>query len=226
MTEKNTQRETKKIQELARDYMSKGFRVLVEPRGQKIPTFLRQLAFSPDLIAESETESHVIEVTSRETAERLRELTVVVEAIEKKRGWSFVLVMTNPRTPVPAPRSVVTPKIEELQSSFEKVSTLAELSAEAGNDFSHAVLLSAWAIVEGALRMYLDSGRSKKTVRSPRSVVRDAVMFGYITRSEGEFLESVAKMRNVIAHGAVNIGIPKSRIDRLLKVCRSLVVTV
>lgn len=222
MTDKNTPREAKKIQELARDYSSKGFHVSVGPRGKEIPEFLRMLHFSPDLIAESEAESHVIEVTSRETAERLRELTEVVEAIEKRRGWNFILVMTNPRTPSPAPSVTAIPILEELDDAFETVSKLAKLSAESGHGFSHAVLLSAWAIVEGALRMYLDSGKVKKRVHSPISIVRDAVMMGFITRSEGEFLDSVARTRNDIAHGAVSLNIPISTIDRLLKLCGSL----
>lgn len=223
MTAKKTKREQRKIQELARDYASKGFRVSVEPRGQAVPAFLRKLDFAPDLIAESDDESHVIEVSSRDTAERLRELSKVVETIEKRRGWSFILVMTNPRMPTPAFATPDIPRLNDLQDSFERVSTLAELSRESDNDFAHAVLLSAWAIVEGALRMYLHSGRTEMRARSPRSIARDAVMFGFITASEGDFLDSVAQLRNAVAHGAVDTKISASTLNRLMSLCKSLV---
>jgi uncharacterized protein YutE (UPF0331/DUF86 family) len=223
MTAKNTKREQRKIQELARYYASQGFRVSVEPRGQAVPSFLRKLDFAPDLIAESDDESNVIEVSSRDTAERLRELSKVVETIEKRRGWKFILVMTNPRTPTPALATPGIPRLNDLQDSFDRVSTLAELSRESNNDFAHAVLLSAWAIVEGALRMYLYTGRTEMRARSPRSIVRDAVMFGFITPNEGHFLDSVAQLRNAVAHGAVDTKIPASTVNRLMSLCKSLV---
>jgi len=223
MTKNNTARELKKIKELARDYTSKGFRVSVEPRGQDMPAFLRSLDFCPDLIAESDAESYVIEVSSRDTAERLRELSEVVNAIEKRRGWSFILVMTNPRVPSPVPGPSPIPQLRDLQDSFRKVSNLDELSRKSNHDFSHAILLSGWAVIEGALRMYLDTGQSKAHEHSPRSIVRDAVMIGYITRKEGEFLSRVAELRNVVAHGGVNTYIPTSTIKRLLVLCKQLV---
>ena len=95
MKKSNTKREAKKIRELSRKYKGEGFRVSMLPNGTAIPEFLRQLDYAPDLIAESEKESYVIEVSSRDTAERLREISNVVDTIEKKRGWDFILVMTT-----------------------------------------------------------------------------------------------------------------------------------
>ena len=223
MTKTNTQRELRKIRELARDYESKGFHVSVEPRGSAVPAFLRKLEFSPDLVAESDEESHVIEVSSRDTAERLRELSPIVDAIEKKRGWNFILVMTNPRTPSGAPSATEAPSLDELQASLENVKELSVLSTKSENRFTHAVLLSAWAVVEGALRMYLYTGKPEKQPRSPRSIVRDAVMYGFITATEGNFLDSIAQIRNSVAHGAVNTKVPAKTLSRLLSLCDSLV---
>ena len=95
MSEANTNRERAKIRELARDYRSKGYRVMVSPRGTALPQFLRPLGYLPDLIATSKRGSHVVEVSSRDTAQRLRELSPIVEAIEQRQGWEFVLVMTE-----------------------------------------------------------------------------------------------------------------------------------
>lgn len=223
MTDTNTQRETKKLQELARDYADKGFRVAIYPKEEDIPAFLRRLHFSPDLLAESDEESHVVEVSSRDTAERLRELSEVVDVIEKRRGWSFVLVMTNPRTQPASFADAELPQLEDLQRALQSVQSLAELSRQSHNEYAHAVLLSAWAVVEGALRMFLDTGKNHVKSRHPRSIVRDAIMVGFITSAEGEFLDAVAQLRNSVAHGVVNMRVSATTIKKLLKLCSSLV---
>ena len=201
MMKSNTQREAKKIRELARDYESKGFSVSILPRGTAVPVFLRKMNYTADLIVKSEKESYVIEVSSSDTADRLREISKVVGAIEKKPGWDFILVMTNPRTPSAVRVANKPPSIEDLHESFIRVKSLANISIKSEDKFSHAVLLSAWAIAEGALRIYLNSNKPEKLSRSPRSIVRDAVMYGYLTANEGGFLDSVAEVRNAIAHG-------------------------
>lgn len=223
MTDTNTQRELKKIRELARDYKKKGFSVSIEPQGNSIPSFIRELNFTPDLIAKSQEESHVIEVSSRDTAERLRELSKIVDAIEKKRGWRFILVMTNPRTSSVASAQPPIPELPELQSSYKNLSKLMSLSSNYGNEFDHAILLLAWSIIEGALRMYNYTGKSTMPVRTPQSVVRDAVMIGFITQKEGEFLDSIAKIRNSVAHGAADTKIREASLKKLVKLCESLV---
>lgn len=219
----STQREAKKIRELARSYKAKGFRVSVLKRDTEIPAFLRHLNYTPDLIAESEEESYVIEVSSSDSVERLREISEVVDAIEKKRGWNFILVMTNPR--IPSADRVVNklPSIQELHESFMKVKSLASISSDLEDKFAHAVLLSAWAIVEGALRVYLYSNKPEMLRRSPRSIVRDAVMYGFITANEGSFLDSVAEVRNAVAHGATTIKVTQKMLKKLLARCESLV---
>lgn len=223
MTKTNTQRELKKIQELARDYKKKGFIVSIEPKGNAIPAFIKKLNYTPDLIAISQEESHVVEVSSRDTAERLREISELVDAIEKKRGWRFILVMTNPRASSVVSIQPPIPELSELQSAFKKLSKLVELSINFGNEFDHAILLLAWSIVEGALRMYNYTGKSKTPVRAPQSVVRDAVMIGFITQKEGEFLDYIAKIRNSVAHGAVDRKIRTASLNKLIKLCETLV---
>lgn len=223
MTHNNTPREQKRIREVAKEYENKGFAVSVEPSGAALPAFLREASYSPDIIATSGKETHVIEVSSKDTAARLRQLSKVVEKIEAKPGWRFVLVMTNPRITTRDLSSSEIPRLEDLQKALVLVLALEKASLKANANFSQAVLLTAWAIVEGALRMYLFSNRSKVPSGSPHSIVRDAVTYGFINRSEGEFLDSVAKIRNAVAHGAVNIKTPSDKLERLLSLCRSLV---
>jgi Holliday junction resolvase len=223
MIKNNTKREIKKIRELVREYEKKGFTVTVEPSGYTLPDFMRELNYIPDLIAISQEESHVVEVSSRDSAERLREISKIVDTIEKERGWRFILVMTNPRVPTVEAIQPAVPELSDLQSAYNRLLKLEELSHNYKNEFDHAILLSAWSIVEGALRMYNYTGKSKTPVRSSRSVVRDAVMIGFITQKEGEFLDYIAGIRNPLAHGAVNSKISAASLNKLVKLCKSLV---
>lgn len=223
MIKTNTKREIKKIQELAREYKKKGFTVYIEPTGNEVPDFIKNFNYTPDLIAISQEESHIVEVSSRDTAERLREISKLVDTIEKERGWRFILVMTNPRVSSVESIQPAIPELSDLQSAFKKLSELVELSDNNKHKFDHAILLSAWSIVEGALRMYNYTGKSSMPVRSPRSVVRDAVMMGFITKEEGKFLDNIAEIRNSIAHGAVDNKISTASLTKLVKICKSLV---
>ncbi len=223
MTETNTQREIKKIKDLARDYEKKGFEVSITPKGNAIPRFIKELNFMPDLIAKSQEETYVIEVSSRDSVERLRELSSIADAIERKRGWRFVLVMTNPRASSAASIQPPLPELQDLQASYKKLSKLMNLSSNYGKDFDQAILLLAWSIVEGALRMYNYIGKSKTPIRTPKSVVRDAVMIGFITQTEGEFLYNIVEIRNRVAHGAVETKIRDASLKKLVKLCESLV---
>ena len=134
--------------------------------------------------------------------------------------------MTNPRVSSVETIQPTIPELSDLQSAFEKLLKLVELSHSYEHEFDHAILLSAWSIVEGALRMYNYSGKSKRPVRSSRSVVRDAVMLGFITQEEGEFLDNIAEIRNSVAHGAVDSKIRTASLTKLVKLCKSLVTEV
>ena len=113
----------------------------------------------PDLIAEGPDESIVIEVTSKDSVERLRELSRVSETIERQRGWQFVLVMTNAREPMGPDFPVPLADVDELRNALSDLLDLHALCKKEKGRYTHAVLLSAWAIVEGVLRMYLYAGK-------------------------------------------------------------------
>lgn len=220
------ERERRKAQRLARDYEKQGFRVSVEPRGEQLPEFLRESSYKPDLIVEGPEESIVIEVTSRDSVERLRQLSDVSRRIRRQRGWEFMLVMTNARSPREPDFPVHLADINDLQDAFRRVEELYEQCKTNGGEYSHAILLSVWAIVEGVLRMYLYTGkRNSQQVRSAHSLVRDAVMLGFLELEEGRFFDRMASARNRVAHGVVTERVSAADLDRLVRECRLLLST-
>ena len=174
-----------------------------------MPDFLCNSGYRPDLIVENQGESIVIEVTSRESVARSRELLDVLEKIDLQKGWAFELVMTVPNS-------------DEERNADEELLNLYELSNSRGSRYSHAVLLTAWTIVEAVLRMLLHTDeRDKQRLRSPRSLVRDGVMLGFIELEDGEFLDRMALTSTRIAHGGLSERVAEQDVKRLVEWCKS-----
>lgn len=221
---KRSGRERRKTLLLAREYEGRGFSVAVEPQGERLPEFLRELRFRPDLIVEAPGESIVVEVTSRESVDRLRELSVVSERIEREPGWRFMLVMTNPRSPREPEFPVPLAQLGDLRDAVRRVERLHEQFRSGETGYEHAVLLLAWSVVEGILRVYLYTGKGNNAqARSGQSLVRDAVMLGFVELEDGEFLDRMAPVRNRIVHGVVSERVSGPDLDRLVRMCRSLI---
>ncbi len=217
-------RERRKTLLLAGEYEERGFRVDVQPQGERLPKFLRESRYRPDLIVEGHGESIVIEVISRESVERLRELSDVSETIERQPGWRFMVVMTNPRSPRERDFPVPLAELDDLREAVRRVEKLHEQFRNGEAGYEQAVLLLAWTVVEGALRMYLYTGKRRQVqVQLGQSLVRDAVMLGFVELEDGEFLDRMASVRNRVAHGVVSERVSDADLDRLVRVCRSLV---
>lgn len=220
MSDVNTRREHSKILELARKYSKQGFEVLTSPRGEKLPEFLRQFNFRPDLIAISEKQKYVIEVTSKKSAKDLDRLTPLIEAINEEPSWEFLLVMTNPRETHDIKHEPL--HFDEIQILLKRVGALSELSKQSNHEYDDAVFLMAWTVVEAALRMYLHEERRSKPPRTSRSLIRDAVIQGFVDRREGDYLSKMLEIRNAISHGVRSRRVSHTDLDRLLKITTAL----
>lgn len=218
-----TEREYQKARRLVRDFKKKGYTVHMEPRGAQLPEFLRDSGYMPDLIVESPDESIVIEVTSKHSVARLKELSDVSETIERQPGWQFMVVMTNARVPTGPDFPVPLADVDELQKALSDLLDLHNLSKKTEGRYSHAVLLSAWAVIEGVLRVYLYTDEhGQRQVRSPHSLVRDGVMLGFLELEDGEFFDRMASARNRVAHGVVGEKVAVQDLESLVQQCRSL----
>src|SRR2546421_239635 len=85
---------------VAASYRNRGYRVTVEPTIRQLPDFLS--SFRPDLIAENEDESLVIEVKLPGSAPSGPGWDQLALEIGKHPGWKFEIVSDDPNEPVPA----------------------------------------------------------------------------------------------------------------------------
>jgi hypothetical protein len=209
-----TKREEDKIKELARQYTAKGYRVVMEPSRSELPEFMRSLGYLPDLIAYGEKGNLVVEVKTSQTVSSAQGFSRFIDLVGQQEGWDFVLVMTNPKSrPTRGQRSDALSAHQALEQL-----TQAENVLEAGpqGSFNNAALLVAWAGFEAAVRLSLSQLYDKDRMATLPTLVRDGVMYGVITRKDGEFIEKLMQLRNSVAHGFASKTVAQKDLKRLI----------
>ena len=189
-------RERQRVMELIQEYRSKGFTVLEPSDRDDLPEFLRNRNYLPDLIARSKDENLVIEVKSSESIATLEPLSHISELVNARKGWQFVLVLTNPRQE----KGVASPA-----ASRAKVLQLIERAKHVESLDDPALLeawfIYAWVAAEACLEL-LSSEVETQKIR-PAGVmtyIRNLAMQGELDRKDAQRLERLYKARSAILH--------------------------
>ena len=215
-----TKRENERAKELAREYKRKGFKVTIEPSINQLPNFMRNLNYIPDLIVTSNKENFVIEVKSSRTIGTAKEFSHMADYIKNQKGWDFILVMTNPKDKQDIRASGILPNSRHAIELFEQAESV--LGSGKGVAFNNASLLIAWAGIEAAIRYYLNTIYKTNDFGGPQTLIRDAVMYGIVSRKDGEFLESIMLVRNSLSHGLQGRKVLKNQVKRLIKIGKNI----
>lgn len=191
----NPPREGNRITDIANEYRRKGYKVKVCPSRDDLPSFL--FDYRPDIIAEGERESVVIEVKSRQDLSNNDQIYRMAKIVGVQPGWRFELVMTNPKGSTLISSESRLPTIEELSTRLTKAKRLA------GHGDLEAATSTAWSAAEGLLRLI---GKAENIVldREPSSyVTKKLYSLGLIDNSSYQELSKVYKIRNSVVHGLV-----------------------
>src|SRR5689334_13639593 len=89
------EREIRRLREIAREYESRGYRVVVEPGEPDLPNWLQTLR--PDLLAQGNGENVIVEVRSSASIRGSQDVSEIAEMIDEHPEWRFELVVSNPR---------------------------------------------------------------------------------------------------------------------------------
>lgn len=209
-------RESQKVVELASDYQNRGFEVVVPHSRRETPDFLKNSDYVPDIIARSAKENLIIEVKSRQTSQDLGRLSQIAELVNAQPGWQFVLVFTNPREVSPV----------SSQPSAQKARGLLEKSrAMRGQDQAHleAAFLFAWVALEASLHLLPEGRKSTKTPTTPWTLIRNAVMEGYIDRDDAEVLDRFFKIRNSLLHAGSEVSPSAPEVEKLRRIAEEII---
>ena len=189
-----SKRETRRINEIKIEYLSKGYKVLVNPTKNELPTFLR--GFTPDLIATSEAENVVIEIKSKGTLKESKYLANIADIIKRQRNWRFELVVTNPRY---SDKDRLDEAVLSLAEIEKRLDTIKKLLSDKVYD---ATFLIAWSVLEAALRIVaLDHLDNRLAKQATLKLIKTLYSYGYLSKSELSLLERLHDVRNKLSHG-------------------------
>lgn len=216
MKPENTDRESQRVAELVADYERKGYTVTVPRRQHDAPAFLRELGYTPDLIAKTKDETLIIEVKSRETSATLGALSAIAEQINAKPGWQFVLVFTNPRSIGNEPKSTTPGKVEELLEKSRALGFGSQTHLE-------AAFLFAWVALEAALLASPQRASTGRNPTTPWTLIRNAAMNGLLAREDTHALERLFKTRNALLHAADEVPPTRADVEILRRIAQDIV---
>jgi len=185
--------EQQKLEDLVRRYSNEGYRVVREPRGEQLPSFLRN--FTPDLIVQKGAESIVVEVKRRLSVHDQDYWKAVSEAVANESGWKLQIVLMDLDDIEWTPPATL-PNSTELRSKLKEVNAL-ERSGQSG-----PALLLLWSVFEAAARHHLAKRGVAPTQRfSSMAVLKQLLSEGIIDDEDYERLVASLADRNVVAHG-------------------------
>lgn len=188
-------REENRIADIANEYRRKGYKVTINPPQSSLPSFLSN--YRPDIIAEGERESVVVEVTSRQSLSNDDRIYRMAKIVGRQLGWRFDLVMTNPKGSTLISSESRLPNIEELSKRLTKAKKLVS-----HGDLEAAISI-AWSAAEGLLRLIGKDEHIDLDKQSSSYVTKKLYSLGLIDDSSYRELSDFYKVRNSISHGLV-----------------------
>ena len=216
MKTKNTEQAT--IQQVAKRYEGKGYRVVIEPRGLDIPSFVKN--YQPDLIATSDNDNVVVEVKSRSQLSAIPGLRDVADVINKTEHWRFELIV------VYSERENDSNSVE-LNIDYDTTEIARSLQEVKGMDRSEhyaAAFILCWANMESLSRQLLLEDKRDLSNKMPLVLVKTLFSYGYLTRMDYEELEKLSRVRNQVVHGYKSDELDKRAIDRLVSITEKLLI--
>lgn len=187
-----------------------GYTVILEPRGTTLPVELQGI--QPDAIALRNEEKLVITVKvgrGSRTAPVDDNTHVILQA--NKAGWGHLLYFVNSPSDSEGPR---------LASKFQIAKSIEEIEQLRDRGHLSVALLASWATLEAIARATQPASFAK--AQTPKRIVDVLARDGILTPDQGDFLRSMASVRNAFVHGDL-LAVPEEKeVGRFLEILKSL----
>lgn len=183
----------RRIREIVKDYQSKGYTVIVNPKQSELPSFIK--GFQPDIIAKREDENVLIEVKTKTDRADLRQFESLAAELQKKKNWRFEVVFTNPKS---KPLALDNQRTLNDQSVNRRI---AEINKLINYDSFEAAFLLSWATIEAVLRQKLTNEKSATIEKQTLSVIRTMFSLGLLNQRDYKLLQEINQKRNHLIHG-------------------------
>lgn len=192
-----TRLERELVEQIARELVSDGYEVRVEPGPGFLPGKLAR--FRPDILARRGDENLVVEVKLTPEPASGAEVRALAEAVQERPGWRFRLA-TAPRDLAASPWTIA-----EASRRVDE----AEALAREGHAEAAIVLLVAAAEAVGRRLGEIEGLRLQRW--NSRTVPGELAHHGLIDQADANLLDRAQRLRNLLAHGAS--GGPDTAVD-------------
>ncbi len=213
MDARTEQLERSRLLELVTEYRQKGYEVLLSPKPEELPDFLR--SYHPDMIVSRGEEKVVIEVTSRPSIASAQYLQGLAQAVEEHPGWRVELVMTNPED------ALYSAKVEGSLQEHEIKSQL-QVATELTVHHPESAILYAWSLAEATLRLLANKEGLDLQRPEPLRLLKQLATEGVISKAEYQSLMNAFALRNAIAHGFKTTHLTPNVVLNLIEVTEQL----
>lgn len=213
MDARTEQLERSRLLELVTEYRQKGYEVLLSPKPEELPDFLR--SYRPDMIVSRGEEKVVIEVKSRPSIASAQYLRGLAQAVEEHPGWRVELVMTNPED------ALYSVKVEGSLQEHEIKSQL-QVARELTLHHPESAILFAWSLAEATLRLLANKEELDLQRPEPLRLLKQLATEGVISKAEYQSLMNAFALRNAIAHGFKTTHLTPNIVLNLIEVTEQL----
>jgi hypothetical protein len=187
-------REHQRLLEVAREYRQRGYDVVIEPKPEQLPDFLKP--FRLDLIARNNTETVVVEIRSQTSLVEVPQLDAVAQALHNRPGWRFELVVTNPKD-----QTLLRLKDERLLDRDDIGARLHEARQLSIDEHGEAALLLAWSATEAVLRQLAADAELPVDLSNTGQLIKSLFVYGVLDQAQYQGLQAGLQARNLVAHG-------------------------
>lgn len=212
MNSNGFEREENRIINIANEYRQKGYKVRIQPSPDELPNFLSN--YQPDILAENDDESVIIEITSYSNMDKKFQLSQLAESIERHPGWRFELVFSNPKGKTLVSSESRFPNVEELSKRLTKAKRLVNTA-----DYEAAITV-AWSAAEGLLRLIGKDENINLDRQSSSYVIKKVYSLGLLDNATYRELTEINKIRNTVIHGLVEPNLHPSIILHFIETVR------
>jgi hypothetical protein len=201
------------LEQVANEYRSRGFRVVLRPQDEELPPFLQP--FQPDFIALSDEENIVVEVRERGGLNRAPRINELAEALSGQPGWRLKYLIAPRDEDRLSTKSSFSPK--RIREILDNAQSLCN-----DGDLVPAFLL-AFSALEAAARRAADKYHIKPASPNTIAALKSAYSAGLMDQEDLDELVQLAEKRNALAHGFSGGRVTKADVRRVCRMARQLI---
>lgn len=210
-----TEAEQDFVEQVANEYRSRGFRVVLRPRQDELPPFLQ--GFEPDLIALSDEENIVVEVRERGGLKRAPRVGELAEALSDQPGWRLKYLLAPSDEDLLNSKNVTSLSPKRIRETLDDSQSLCS-----AGDVVPAFLL-AFGALEAAARRAAEKYHVRPASANAIAVLKSAYSAGLMDQADLDELVRLSQKRDALTHGFSTGRVTKADVRRVCRFARQLI---